>query len=380
MKTKRLDYLIVGPALPYRGGISKTNHSLSKSLITFGKKVEIWTFKSLYPDFFFPGKSQYEEKEEETNLIIKRIFNTSNPLLWQKNIKSIIKLNPSFIVFRYWTPYLSPLYSTIAKNLPKSIKKIALVDNWIPHEKGILDTFLNKNFGRKIDYFVTFSKNVTEQITKNGFSNILTGFHPINSNLPKKISKKNAYNKLNLSSNYKYVLFFGIIRKYKGLDLLIRSFSEKIIRESNIKLIIVGEFYKNKNKYYNLINKLNLKSRIIIIPEYVNEETARDYFCLADLVAQTYISSSQSGVTAMSYNYKVPLLVTKINGLKDPIEVDKTGVVSNLNTKSISKSIIQILEKNNQKDIIDNIKKVCHNYHWDKFSYKLLNFINESEL
>ena len=375
MTKKKLDFLVIGPLIPYRGGISDTNHSLIKSLQSLGLNVKSWTFKKLYPDFIFPGKSQFIKTPINSELIGERILNTLNPFEWSRNRRKLISLNPRYVIFRYWTPFLSPIYSSLAKNIPESIKKIALVDNWIQHEKRFFDSIFNKYFGNKMDFFITFSKNVSIQIKESGFVNVFNGFHPINNNLPEKITKKLAREKLNLSHKKKYVLFFGIIRKYKGLDLLIQSFSEDCIKDENIELIIVGEFYDNNKKYYNQINKLNLNSKILFDSEFVSNEKLRDYFCAADIVAQTYRSASQSGVTPMAYKYMTPMVVTNIDGLKDPIEIDKTGCVSDLNSRQIAKNIRLCLESSNYKMYINQFKKKSIKYNWDDFSLDLIKYV-----
>ena len=214
-------------------------------------------------------------------------------------------------------------------NLPKKITKIALVDNWIPHEKIFFYSFLNNLFGKKIDLFLTFSENVALKMNKKYLKKIITIFHPINFNLPKKISKKEACKNLKISDKFTYVLYFGIIREYKGLDILINSFAKNIIKKENIKLIIAGEFYSKKEKYLNLITKLELNSRIILDSNFISDDKVRNYFCVSDLLIQTYRSGSQSGVTSRAYYYDTPILVSEINGLKEQIIKEIQGRLLN---------------------------------------------------
>ena len=352
MARRKTEYLIIGPFYPFRGGISETNHLLFRSLKKRGVKAKKLSFEKLYPKILFPGKSQYYDKFETNYEDEKiRILHAYNPMKWKKTTRKIISINPRFIIFRYWTPFLSPFYSFVISSLPSKISKIALVDNWIPHEKFFFDNFLNNMFGKKIDLFLTFSENVGLKINKKYLKKIVTIFHPINFNLPKKISKKEACKNLQISEKFTYVLYFGIIREYKGLDILINSFANNVIKKENIKLIIAGEFYSKKEKYLNLINKLKLNSRIILDSNFISNNKIRDYFSVSDLLIQTYRSGSQSGVTPKAYYYETPILVSEINGLKEQIIKDSTGVTTKLNYDKISKKIMYCLNDNNQKKI-----------------------------
>ena len=378
MAKRKTEYLIIGPFYPYRGGISETNHLLYDSLKKQGIKTKKLSFEKLYPKILFPGKSQYYDKFETNYKDEKiRILHAYNPIKRKKTIKKIISINPSIIIFRYWTPFLSPFYSFVISNLPKQITKIALVDNWIPHEKIFFYNFLNNLFGKKIDLFLTFSENVALKMNKKYLKKIITIFHPINFNLPKKISKKEACKNLKISEKFTYILYFGIIREYKGLDILINSFAKNIIKKENIKLIIAGEFYSKKEKYLNLITKLELNSRIILDSNFISDNKVRDYFCVSDLLIQTYKSGSQSGVTSRAYYYDTPILVSEINGLKEQIIKDDTGGITKLNFDKISKKIIYCLNNKNQKKFVLNIKKHKIKYSWDIFSKKLVKSSNK---
>ena len=375
MNKKKIDFIVIGPTPPYRGGISDSNNEFINSLTKLGLSTKIISFKKLYPDFFFPGKSQFineKTKYKKHN----RILNTLNPLEWFKIRRQIIKINPKYIIFRYWTPFLSPLYSFISIKIPKSIKKIAIVDNWIPHEKSLTDKILNNYFGKKMDFFMTFSKNVSERIKKSGFKNTYSSYHPINDDLPDRISKKTARKKLNLIDDKKYVLFFGLVRKYKGLDILIESFSKDPVYKKNINLIVVGEFYDSIKNYKKLITKFKLNSKIILIPKFVDNYTLRNYFCASDLIAQTYRNASQSGVTPIAYKYNLPILVSDIKGLKEIILNDKTGCITKNDPALISQKIVYCMEKKNQKLFIDQISSNYLKYSWENFSLNLLNIIN----
>ena len=245
MSNKTLDYLLIGPAHPFRGGIAETQHELAKALQEQGKTVELITFTTLYPQFFFPGSSPLSLAKAPNGIIIKQYIHAYLPFGWKKVAKKINELNPKTIVFRYYTPFLAPVYGVIAKNINSFIKKIALVDNWIPHETKIWDSFSNRYFGKKIDGFTTLSDNVAKQVKKDSLKPVWTGFHPISSTLLDPIDKSLARKKIAVSEKTKVVLFFGLIRKYKGLELIIKAFNETPLNNNNIVLYIAGECYEN---------------------------------------------------------------------------------------------------------------------------------------
>jgi len=375
MQKKQVDYLIIGPAHPYRGGIAETNHELALGFKKNGKKVEIWTFKKLYFNFLFPGKTQFTNQSAPKELDIKRVIHAYSPFQWNNIIKKIKKLNPKNIIFRYYTPFLALCYGYLARNIGSKINCIGMVDNWIPHENTFLDNYLNNFFGSACSSFVTLSKSVANEIENNFNKPILKGFHPINEFLPKPISKNIARKNLNLSNDLEYILFFGLVRKYKGLDLLIDAFSIFHKKNSNAQLLIVGEFYEQKNKYLRQINKLGLENKITLYPEFINSIKVRDFFCAADCVAQPYRSASQSGVTPVAYHYGLPILVTKLNGLSSPIKNDESGVITEIDSNSIAKGLIKILKPDYNIKFRKKIKSSRPNYSWKKFNQEMINFI-----
>jgi len=375
MHNKSIDYLIIGPAHPYRGGIAETNHELALAFKKNGKKVQIWTFNKLYPKLIFPGKTQFSNQNAPKNIDIKRMIHVYSPFRWHSVVKEIKALNPKVIIFRYWTPFLAICYGYIARNVDSNIKCVGMVDNWIPHENRISDKFLNDYFGKGCTSFVTLSKSVANEIKLNFSKPILNGFHPINEFLPVSISKVEARKNLNLSSNASYILFFGLIRKYKGLDLLIDAFSIYQKKNKNAYLLIVGEFYENKNKYLRLINNLGLENKVLLYPEFMDSDQARNFFCASDCVAQTYRSASQSGVTPVAYHYGLPILVSNLNGLIKPIKNDDSGIITEINSTSIAKGLNEILQPKNLMKFRKNIQSSRSNYSWKKFNQQMIHFI-----
>ena len=249
-----------------------------------------------------------------------------------------------------------------------------MVDNWTPHEQKPWDTFLNRRFGKQMDGFATLSQAVADEIKSVFKTPLWAGFHPIAKTLPKPISKIIARKTLGWDQQGTIVLFFGLIRKYKGLDLLLKAFTNSPLKETKIQLAIVGEFYEPQQRYTDLIEKLKLQNRVILYPEFADNQRAKNVFCAADAVAQTYRSATQSGVTPLAYHYNTPLLVSDLPGLKAPIEADHSGLVTPTDPKIIAKQLVTLLNKKQLETFQQNIKKATPNYQWEEFAKRLIAF------
>ena len=375
MKDKK-KVLLLGPAHPFRGGIADTQNYLAQNLNTLGHETHVYTFTAQYPKLLFPGKTQFSEENAPDHLDIKRKIHSFNPFNWIEVARSINRLKPDYVIFRYWTPILAPCWYVIARKINKNIKKIGLVDNWIPHEIKFWDKTLTRVFSSQMNGFASLSTAVGDKILSDKPDLPLwKGFHPIADKLPQAISKEKARKALSWPKDKKIVLFFGLIRKYKGLGLLIEAFSKASLNDSKVILAIVGEPYESSNKYIKLIQKLNLNKRIICDFNYANIHKACQVFCAADVIAQTYISASQSGVTPLAYHFKTPLLVSDIPGLRTPILEDKTGIVSEIDPEKISENLQKILFDDTLPNFQDSFQKVRKKYSWKSFGQSLMDFM-----
>ncbi len=377
MAKNHLDYLIIGPAHPFRGGIADTQHELAKALQKKGKKIELLTFTKLYPKVFFPGKTQFSNQISPKKLIITQLLHAYNPMKWPRVIKYICSKSPKVVVFRYYTPFLAFVYAWIARNLPKSIKKVAIVDNWIPHETSWIDKKLNLLFSKYLDCISSLSLFVADQIKDNFDGPVWAGFHPINSNLLPILDQKKARLKLKWDIEVPYVLFFGLIRKYKGLELLIRAFNEAPLIDKNIKLYVAGECYEDKKKYTQIVETLNLDKRVVLDFNFKNKTDIQLLFSACDIVAQTYHKATQSGVTPLAYYYQKPLLVSDIESLNTTIINDHTGLTVKKDSKSIAAGIYKVLGKKNIKNFSENMRKTSIKYNWSTFSEQWDRFVSE---
>ena len=369
MSSKKVKYLLFSASYPYRGGISDSTHSLCNELTKNKINTEVWTFSLLYPSIFFPGKTQYSNEKYTQEFVVRRLINTINPFNWIRISIMVNRLNPEFLILRYWSPILYLPYFFIGLFLNKKIKVIGLIDNWDNHENIPLEGLFRKLLIKICESFVSFSDNVGDQIRLSTKKKVISLFHPINIELPKIKNKQNAKKELGLDDS-KHISFIGLIRKYKGVEILIHSL--KYLKKENIKLIIAGEFYDSIDKYLKIIDDLDLNEKIIIDNNFLDSKKIRDYMCASELVIQPYVKASQSGITPISYFYETPIIVSNVKGLREIIERDKSGEIFNKTSEDLSKCILDSIKSENQEIYRSNIRKSKTKYTW-------LRFINELE-
>lgn len=368
-----LKIFIIGPAYPLRGGPAKFNENLCSQLNNLGHNAQIISYSLQYPGFLFPGSSQYELNSSEPKVKIHTLINTINPLNWFKVAKFIKHEKPNFILFRFWLPFFGPSLGTIARLVKSKTTVLALTDNIIPHEKRFGDKILTSYFINSCHGFITMSRTVLNDISK--FSNTskkIFSPHPIYESYGQKVSMLMAREKLNLNPSDKIILFFGLIRHYKGLDILIEAMSNPEIVKQNIKLLIAGEFYENKNNYLNLIAKYKLNTQIILHEKFIDNEDVRYYFCAANIVAQTYRNATNSGVTMVGYYYEKPMLVTNVGGLSEIVQNNKCGYVVENKISLISEKIIDYFKFDREKEFTENVVIEKKKYEWDHFINSIL--------
>jgi glycosyltransferase involved in cell wall biosynthesis len=363
--------IIIGPAYPLRGGIANLNEALCENFNKQNIKSSIVSFSLQYPQFLFPGKTQFESSVVKHDFEIKTIINSINPLSWFVAANYIIKQKPDCVIIRYWLPFMAPCLGTIARMLRrKRIKVIAIADNIIPHEGRFGDKFLTNYFVNSCDGFIVMSKKVQEDIRLfNERKPVLFTPHPIYNIFGEAIKKKVAINKLSLSPDNKYILFFGFIRKYKGLDLLIEAMS--MLPDKKIKLIVAGEFYEDKKEYLNIIEKHNLHNNIIISDSYISKEEVKNYFSASDLVVQPYRDATQSGVTQIAYSFNKPMLVTNVGGLPEIVTHLKSGYVVEPNSEKIADAINDYYSNDREVFFSKGVEEEKKRFGWDVMIEKI---------
>jgi D-inositol-3-phosphate glycosyltransferase len=367
--------ILVGSAYPLRGGgISTFNELLATKLQDAGHQVKIVTFSLQYPNFLFPGKTQYASEPRAEHLNIEVSLNSINPFSWIKVGMKIKRESPDVVIFRYWTPFIAPCLSTVGRIIRKNkkTKVVAIADNVIPHETSFYDKPLTQYFVNSCDGFVTMSKSVLEDLKKFDV-NKPAGYnpHPMYESFGPQLDKVEARKKLGLAEKGKYLLFFGFIRKYKGLDILLRAFADKRIQEAGIKLIIAGEYYDKPEEYQAIIKEHNLESALVQANEFIPDSEVSVYFSAADMVVQTYKTATQSGVTQIAYYYHNPMLVTNVGGLAELVPHNKVGYVTSTDTLEIADAILDFYENKREAEFVENIKTERLRFTWDSMIAKL---------
>ena len=361
--------IIIGPAWPLRGGLATFDERLASQFMQEGLEVTIYTFSLQYPNFLFPGSTQYSQEPAPANLKIKVCINSINPFNWIKIGNELRKLKPDFIVVRFWMPFFGPCLGTILRIVKRNkfTQNICIADNIIPHEKRPGDTIFTRYFIKPIHRFITMSEQVNKDLstfTNTPSSNIV---HPIYDTFGDILSKVEARAHLHLPTEEKIILFFGFIRKYKGLDLLLEAMNDDRIKKANIKLLIAGEFYDNKEFYEEIITKHYLSSSIYLRTQFINDSEVKYYLCAADFVIQPYKNATQSGVTPLAYHFEKPMLVTNVGGLASLVPHLKVGIVTEPNAHAIASGILHLYELGEThflKHLCDEKKK----YGWDKLT------------
>ncbi len=358
---------IIGPAYPYRGGIATTNERLAQEFVSMGFEVEIETFTVQYPSFLFPGKTQYNLKSAPENLSIKRTINSINPLNWISVGRRICNENPDLVIVRYWLPFMAPCLGTIAGQIRKNLhtKIICLADNIVPHEHRPGDRALTNYFIQRIDGLIAMSKSVLTE-AKTFRENLPMEFcpHPIFDNYGERLSFEIAKQKLNLDIDTKYLLFFGFIRDYKGLDLLLNAFADERLRKFPVKLLIAGEYYSSAEPYLELIKQNNLAKLIELRTEFIPDEEVNLYFSAADMVVQPYKSATQSGVTQIGYHFNKPMLVTNVGGLAEIIPDGKIGYVVEPDRHKIADALVDFYGNERMTEFEANIVEEKKKFSW----------------
>ena len=356
--------VLVAPVHPLRGGIADTTAAFALSLIQQGEKICVVSFSTLYPKIVFPGKTQYALEKKQLDFTTINTINTLNPLSWLRTAKCIISLKPKLVVFRYWTPWLALCYTTIARKI--KTKKIAWVDNALPHERKTADKLLLNTFLERVDEVLCMSQSVSKELKKHTQKNITTSFHPVDMNLPTPITQEVAKEKLALNSSLEYLLFFGLIRPYKGLDLLIKSLPQLRHNKPNARLLIVGEPYEPLRKYRELVASLKVDDMVFFHNRFVPTDQIPLWFGACDWVVQPYKSATQSGITPMAIYYAKPSVVTHVGSLSDGITA-KTGLVCEPNTNSLYKTITKALTEKKQFSDIKAYKSLQEKKSWTAF-------------
>jgi len=313
--------IIIGPAFPLRGGLSTFNERLAREFISQGHEVIIYTFSLQYPSFLFPGKTQLSKSSPPTDLNIQVKINSINPVNWFITGNKLKKEEADIVLVRYWLPFMAPCLGTILRIVSRNKKSkiIGLIDNALPHEKRLGDKILTRYFTSTLHGFVTMSNHVSMDLRQFTKQPVHLVQHPLYDNFGTKYPKSDARELLNLPQDGFIFLFFGFIRHYKGLDLLISALDSINSDHSKKYLLIAGEFYADENEIKEQIKNSRKKDMIISHTEFINDEKVGLYFSASDCVIQPYRNATQSGVTPLAYHFEIPMIVSNVGALPDMV-------------------------------------------------------------
>lgn len=369
---------ILGSAYPLRGGLAAYNERLAREFAAQQDDVNIVTFSLQYPEFLFPGTTQYSSLPEPSDLNIQVAVNSINPFNWIKVGLKIKKQKPDILVVKFWLPFMAPCLGTICRIVRsnKHTKIVSILDNIIPHEQRIGDRLFTSYFVNSVDAFIAMSDSVYNDLSVFDTKKPrLLSPHPLFDNYGAPVSKAEALHYLKLDDSKKYILFFGLIRDYKGLDILLKAMAKEELRNRNIQLIIAGEYYSNREEYEQLIRELNLKNKVELHTRFIPDDEVVNYFCAADMVVQPYKHATQSGVTQICYHFNKPMLVTNVGGLPEIVPDNKVGFVVEPNENEVMNAILKFYDENKEPQFLQNIAEEKKKYSWKVMVEKVKSFL-----
>lgn len=371
--------VICGPAHPYRGGIAAYNERLAQQLLQEGDAAAIYTFKLQYPSFLFPGKTQFDHGYAPEGVPITRAINSVNPLNWFNIGLRLRRTRPDLVIMRYWLPFLAPALGFIARLVRSNrhTKVITIFDNVVPHEKRFGDRILTRFFVRSINGALVMTKAVENDLRQ--FSAVMPCVispHPLFDNYSVPVSRAEAFVRLKLCPADRFILFFGFIREYKGLDLLLRAMAEQCVRDLGVKLIVAGEFYESEKPYFDLIHQLELGDKITFHSHFISDDEVKYYFSAASLVVQPYRSATQSGVTQVAYHFNKPMIVTNVGGLAEIVPDGVCGYVVEPDPAAIAGAICDFFSSDENR-FAAGIEEKKKEYSWDRLTEAIRSLARE---
>ena len=363
-----MNIVCIGPAHPLRGGIANFNTALCRALVKSGHKASIVSFSMQYPGFLFPGQTQFEDGPPPADIPIHSGINSINPFSWFRTARWIRKENPDLIILHHWMPFIAVSMGAIVRRVKRktSARVIAIAHNVTPHERLPLWKSLTGRLLRACDGFIVLSRSVLNELdmfTSNPHRMFVP--HPIYDIFGEPTGREMAASHLELPPGERYILFFGYVRKYKGLDLLLRAFSGCTGSLPDVRLIVAGEFYSDKKETQALVAELGLVDRVILHDRFIPAGEVKYYFSLADLVAQPYLSATQSGVTQIAYHFEVPMLVTDVGGLPEIVPDGKVGYVTPVDAKAIAAAISDFFSSDRSGEFRKNIRTEKQRFSWE---------------
>ena len=373
--------LLLSPAHPLRGGIAALSERLAQELQVQGHEVVIYSFSLQYPGFLFPGKTQYTTDPAPADLTIKTRLNSVNPLNWMAVGRELAREQPDQVMVRFWLPFMGPALGTTLRIMRwfsrKKIRVTALVDNIVPHEKRFGDRPFAQYFVHACDDFVVMSRSVGEEIRLfTPTKPVRYAPHPIYDHYGEALDKTLARKQLHIPAQVPLVLFFGFIRAYKGLDLLLQALATPLLRDAKqpVHLLVAGECYDDWAAYQAIIEELNLAAHLHLHTDFIPADQVRVFFSAADLVVQPYKSATQSGISQIAYHFDKPMVVTNVGGLPEIVTNGVSGYVVPPAPEAIAGAIHDFFANDQAATFQAGVKSEKQRFSWSHFLDKLLVF------
>jgi glycosyltransferase involved in cell wall biosynthesis len=375
--------VIIGPGYPLRGGLATFDQRLAREFISEGYDCVIYSFSLQYPDFMFPGTTQYSTEPPPEGLTILSRINSINPFNWLRVGRELRRKKPDIIVVRYWLPLMGPALGTILRRVRKNrhTRIVAITDNVIPHEKRPGDRPFTRYFLNACDAFITMSEKVMDDLRK--FQPTRPArqvVHPLYDNFGEPITRGQARGLLrekgvNIGDNDKVILFFGFIRKYKGLDIALQAMADQRVRDLGVKLLVAGEFYEDAAPYHDLIARLNIAPSLLLRTDFIPDSEVRQYLCAADAVIQPYRNATQSGVTPLAYHFEKPMIVSNIGGLAALVPHEQVGLVAAPDPTSMAQAILRFFILGDSY-FIPALRQEKNKYSWSRLVANIIELCN----
>ncbi len=360
---------------PYRGGIAQFNANLFEEL---GKThdVRAFNFSRQYPDILFPGKTQYVTPEDEAVPIeAEALLDTANPLSWGRTARAIRAWGPDVLLVRYWMSWFAPSLGEVARKMAPGCRVVGILDNVVPHERHWFDTPLTRWFLKGLDGAVTLCEEVGRdlQALRPDIPHTVLP-HPIYTHFGAKLPREEAERRLNIPAGRRTLLFFGLIREYKGLDILLQAFD---LLDDRYQLVVAGEPYGSFDKYQKLIDGGRAPADVHVFPDYIRDAEVKNYFSAADLTVLPYRSATQSGISSVSAHFGVPMVVTDVGGLRETVGARGTGIVCENGTPAcIAAAITRYFDEPAlQEELRAGIAAEKERLSWSRFAQDLMTFV-----
>jgi len=368
MEPRRKRLVLVGPVYPYRGGIAHFLEKMARDLRARGHTVEVVTFTRQYPERLFPGATQYEAAPPPYPVAAVRLIDTLNPASWIRAVRHVARFAPDAVVFKYWMPFFAPAFGTIARLLRRrGIPSIAVVHNALPHERRPGDAALSNYFLRACAGFVTLSEAVTRDLGVLGVRGpVRQVAHPVYDVFGEALPKADARAKLGLPPDAPVLLFFGFVRKYKGLHALLEAMPRLVEALPGVRLVVAGEFYEDEAPYREQIARLGLSEHVALHDRYVPNDAVATYFSAADLVVQPYLSATQSGVAQIAFHFERPVVVTDVGGLAEIVRGGRAGlVVPPGDPEALARAVLRFFREDLAERLTAGVREAKKQYGWE---------------